>query len=163
MQSYVPFLDVLLTHNPDGLMSTLHQSTENQLTHTDKYLQFESHHPLSHKISVVNTLLSRAHIHSSSASNLSTEVDHVVTALRLNGYPKPLLSKHASLHAVSKRGPSSPDSSEWKSTAVLPHVRGLSESIRRVLRRLQIRVCFKPLPNLRSIFLSAKDRPPLSS
>ena len=50
--------------------------------------------------------------------------------------------------------------SKWKSAAVLPYVRGLSESIRRVLTRLDIRVCFKPSTSLRRLFSSPKDRPP---
>ena len=36
-----------------------HRSTEN-LQHTDRYLDFSSHHPLAHKIAVVRTLHTRA-------------------------------------------------------------------------------------------------------
>ena len=85
------------------------------------------------------------------------EVDHIISTLRLNGYSKPFLSKHVSLHSDKKVNP--PDPPQWKSTAVLPYVRGISEAIRRVLIKLQIRVCFKPVSNLRCIFPSPKDRP----
>ena len=51
------FLDVLIMHEDDGTIST---SGYRKTTHTDKYLDFDSHHPLCHKTAVVNTLLTRA-------------------------------------------------------------------------------------------------------
>ena len=93
----LPFLDVLLSHNiKDGSITT---TVFRKPTHTDKYLDFESHHPLSHKMSVVNTLLSRAYSHISSNSSKTYEIKHIMSTLRLNRYPRPLLSKHVSLHA----------------------------------------------------------------
>ena len=60
----LPFLDVFMCRRPDGSIST---SVYRKDTHTDKYLDFPSHHPLSHKIAVVRTLCSRADTHSSLA------------------------------------------------------------------------------------------------
>ena len=51
----LPFLDVQLHHHLDGSIST---SVYRKPTHTDKYLDFRSHHPLQHKASVVRTLCS---------------------------------------------------------------------------------------------------------
>ena len=48
----LPFLDELLTHQADGTISTL---VFRKSTHTDKYLDFTSHHPLAHKVSVIRT------------------------------------------------------------------------------------------------------------
>ena len=102
----LPFLDVLMCRRPDGSIST---SVYRKDTHTDKYLDFSSHHPLSHTIAVVRTLCSRADTHSSLASSRIDEVNHVSTALGLNGYPERhsanrqgvLLSKHAQLEQMS--------------------------------------------------------------
>ena len=51
-----------------------------------KYLQFNSNHPSQHKCSVATTYLDRAkNIPSPDADKLS-EVQHVVDALKINGY-----------------------------------------------------------------------------
>ena len=81
----LPFLDILLKHEPDGSIQT---SVYRKSTHTDKYLDFHSHHPLSQKKSVVTTLLSRAKDLSSCAVSHKEERNHVVKALEGNGYPR---------------------------------------------------------------------------
>ena len=42
-------------------------------THTDKYLDFRSHHPANHKVAVVKTLFSRAEVVCSSALERNRE------------------------------------------------------------------------------------------
>ena len=84
-----PFLDVLMSHQPDESIQT---SVYRKGTHTNRYLDYNSHHPLSHKKSVASTLINRAHTHSSTTSSLNKEVRHVGSALRMNGYPS-LLTK----------------------------------------------------------------------
>ena len=148
----LPFLDVLLHRRPDGSIST---SVYRKATHTDKYLDFSSHHPLSHKIAVVRTLCSRAETHSSLASSLLHEANHVSSALRLNGYPPAFVSRHSS--RLRLQNPLSPT---WKSTVVLPYVRGLSEALRRILVDMEIRVSFKPFLTIRHIVSSPKDQTP---
>ena len=88
------FLDTMTTRNPDGTIKT---SVYRKATHTDKYLQFNSHHPTQHKRSVARTLLDRAkNIPSTDADKLS-EVQHVDDALKINGYTDQfILSSHAS-------------------------------------------------------------------
>lgn len=79
----IAFLDTMTSRNPDGTIKT---SVYRKATHTDKYLQFNSHHPTQHKRSVARTLLDRAkNIPSTDADKLS-EVQHVVDALKINGY-----------------------------------------------------------------------------
>ena len=56
----LPFLDVKVCRTSDcSLATTVHRKS----THTDKYLDFASHHPLSHKRSSAHTV-ARAATHS---------------------------------------------------------------------------------------------------
>ena len=54
----MPFLDILITPEEDGSLST---SVFRKPIHTDLYLQWDSHHTLTSKYSVIGTLQHRAH------------------------------------------------------------------------------------------------------
>ena len=79
----LPFLDVLIERQSDGSVLT---SVFRKPTHTDKYLDFQSHHPMAHKISVIRTLYSRARELSSTMVQRVRE-EHVLKVLKENGYP----------------------------------------------------------------------------
>ena len=51
------FLDVSVQQMEDGSLAT---SVYRKPTHTDRYLQYSSHHPVNEKVSVARTLFSRA-------------------------------------------------------------------------------------------------------
>ena len=53
----LPFLDTLVTVTEDGSLST---SIYRKPTHTNQYLQWDSHHSIANKYSVINSLLHRA-------------------------------------------------------------------------------------------------------
>jgi len=53
----LPFLDLLLNRTVNG---GLKLQIYRKPTHTDQYLNFSSHHPIEHKLSVVRTLLERS-------------------------------------------------------------------------------------------------------
>ena len=53
----MPFLDILVTPREDGRLNT---AVYRKATHTDLYLQWDSHHTISSKYSVVGTLHHRA-------------------------------------------------------------------------------------------------------
>ncbi|XP_041484607.1 uncharacterized protein LOC121431166 [Lytechinus variegatus] len=73
----IPFLDVLITKTPSGFPS--HQ-VYRKPTHTDRYLNFRSHHHPSIHQSVADTLVRRAHQLSDKA-HLHQELKHVTNAL----------------------------------------------------------------------------------
>ena len=145
-------LNVKLHHEPDGSIST---SVYRKATHTDKYLDFSSHHPLPHKRAVISTLLNRAKTYSSWSDARNSEEDHISLALQWNGYPRKLICKHS---PSSLTGASTPTAEppEWKTTTVLPYVRGVSEPLRRILAPLKVRVCFKPCWTLRNLLSRPK-------
>jgi len=49
-------LDMLLARREDGHVKLL---VYRKKTHTDQYLNFASHHPIQHKLSVIRTLIDR--------------------------------------------------------------------------------------------------------
>ena len=85
MGGKLPFLDSEITHHLDGTLSTtVHRKT----THTDRYLDFQSHHPIAHKLAVVKTLFSRANTYCTYAQDRMDEECRVSQSLLQNGYPK---------------------------------------------------------------------------
>ena len=52
----LPFLDTLTKPTPTSIESTVYRKP----THTDRYLDYNSNHPISAKLSVIHTLTHRA-------------------------------------------------------------------------------------------------------
>ena len=126
-------------------------------THTDQYLHFSSHHPLAHKRAVVNTLFSRASRLSSSLVEKSAEEEHLHGALESNGYPSYLLRRQN----VSRRVMGENQRTEPAATVTLPYIQGVSDSVKRVLNSVNIRVAFRPPSSLRELLSHPKDPIPL--
>jgi len=62
-------------------------------THTDQYLNFSSHHPIEHKLTVVRTLLERSQCLVTEIEDRKQEDSHVEEALRACGYLKSSFNK----------------------------------------------------------------------
>ena len=52
----ISFLDVKVTRNRTGMVTSIYRKP----THTDQYINFQSHHPLSQKIAIAHNLYNRA-------------------------------------------------------------------------------------------------------
>ena len=81
----LPFLDVLIIPQPDGSITT---AVYRKPTHTNQYLQWDSHHEISAKYSVISTLFHRAKEVCSTKQQLEDEQDHIKQALSACKYPK---------------------------------------------------------------------------
>ena len=84
-QGKLPFLDLCATVLDD---TSTKITTYRKPTHTDHYLNFNSHHPLIHKRSVVRTLTTRAQLYVTTAEDRKAKISHVRNALRANNYKK---------------------------------------------------------------------------
>ena len=156
----LPFLDVLLIHNKDGSIDT---SVYRKKTHTDRYLDFSSHHPLVHKKSVVSTLLKRTKDLSSVARCQMEEETHVRQTLKGNGYPKRFVNRTAT-YITSKHQKNSNEvdkEQKYTATVTLPYIQGVTESIKRMLEGVDVRVRMKPHRTLRQILVNPKDPIPI--
>ena len=86
----IPFLDTIVKPEVDGSLSI---TVYRKPTQTDQYLQWDSHHHLSAKFSVIQTLSHRASTMCSNPELLQKEKDHLRMALTKCNYPKWALDK----------------------------------------------------------------------
>ena len=81
----IPFLDTIVKPETDGKLSI---TVYRKPTHTDKYLQWDSHHYLSAKYSVKNNLTHRAKTVCNKSELLQKEMEHLRKVLTHCKYPK---------------------------------------------------------------------------
>ena len=148
----IPFLDTLNKILEDG---SIEVSVYRKKTHTDRYLQFSSHHPSQHKAAVVRTLYHRAENLLSLEKNVHNERTYIQSALMDNGYPRQFIKKFNK--QSSKKEQISGE--ETKGYVTLPYVQGVTEKIQRVLQSYNIKVSIRPASTLRKI-LSSKIKDP---
>ena len=80
----IPFLDILITPCEDGSLTT---TFFRKPTHTDLYMQWDSHHAISSKYSVIGTLHHRANTICSSTKLLQHQEQHLKRVLAKCKYP----------------------------------------------------------------------------
>ena len=85
----IPFLDTL--PKPSG--EEISVSVYRKPTHTDRYLDFNSSHPISAKRAIVRALMDRAENVCSDPEILSKEVEHLSKVLHYNNYPQWMIDK----------------------------------------------------------------------
>ncbi|XP_078361584.1 uncharacterized protein LOC144645943 [Oculina patagonica] len=149
--SKLAFLDTAVSREPDGRLTT---SVYRKPTHTDQYLAYDSHHPQSVKRGIVKCLYERAKRLVTKPSVISKEKKHLSSVLVSNGYPFSFLQK---VTKTRKPNTGAEPVAEFKSTAVLPYVKGLSEQLRRCLQQQGVRAVFKSETTLRSQLVRPKD------
>ena len=112
-----------------------------QYQELDKYLAFDSHHPICHKNSVAKTLLRRADCLLSSLDSKAEERKYVSNVLKANGYTKTFLRNCqkpvTNSNALDEREPAT-------GFAVIPYIQGVTEPIKRILNSQNVKVAQKP-------------------
>ena len=89
MVGAIPFLDTL----PQPRGEEISVSVNRKPTHTDRYLDFNSSHPISAKKAVVRALMNRAENVCSDPDILVKEVEHLGKVLHYNNYPQWIIDK----------------------------------------------------------------------
>jgi hypothetical protein len=154
----LPFLDLQIIRKEDG---SLKLQVYRKPTHTDQYLNFTSHHPIEHKLSVVRTLLDRSRSLVSETIDKEEEEKHVETALMSCGYPKWTFNKVKNQmdSDKAKNGKKkNQDKSTKRAQVVLPYVEKVSETVARVLRKHNVSVTMRPVKTLKRILVHPKDK-----
>ena len=163
----IPFLDTIVKTEADG---TLYITVYRTPTHTDQYLQLDSHHHLSAKFSVIHTLSHRASLVCSKPELLQQEKEHLRKAFTKCKYPKWALEEvekrlNRSTRQASDGGTTGaqPATNEVKNKGhiVKLYTQGLCESIKKICGRYGIQIHFKGGRTIKSLLVSSKDKDPI--
>ena len=163
----IPFLDTIVKPEADGTLSI---TVYSKPTHTDQYLQWDSHHHLLAKFGVIHTLSHRASTGWSKPELLQQEKDHLRKALTKCKYPKWALDKvekrlNRSTRQVNDEGTTGaqPVTNEVKNKGhiVIPYTQGLCESIKKICGRYGIQTRFKGGRTIKNLLVSPKDKDPM--
>ena len=135
-EGVLPFLDTQLQRRQEG---TLDETIFRKKTHTDRYLQFESHHLIHIKRGVMKSLFDRAQ-----------------AILQENGYPR-LLNQSS----LERRPQPDEEEQSHRTTVVIPYVVKLSERVKRVCKDYNITTAFESASTLRIALVRVQDRIPM--
>jgi hypothetical protein len=148
------FLDTTIYEKADR---SIGYCVHRKATHTNKYLNFSSFHPMAHKIGVIDTLLTRA-FRLSDEAHLSEEIIHTIDILENNGYPEKLLLKRLK-HVKDKVNAPSNLPKTNQSRIILPWTGPVTSKITKFLKKnLQVELGFYPGIKLCRILCNAKEK-----
>ncbi|CAH1272571.1 Hypp4886 [Branchiostoma lanceolatum] len=152
----LPFLDTLLVRKEDGTVKLL---VYRKTTHTDQYLNFQSHHPLHQKLGVIRTLLDRCNAVVTEEQDKQLETQHVERALSRCGYPQWAFKKVEQQRSRPKqKGKSKKQEEKARAMVVIPYIKGVTEPLERVFRKHNVSTAVRPKTTLRSLLVHPKDK-----
>ena len=149
-ENKLPFLDVLVSKTTNG---SLEHTIYRKPTHTNRYLNAESHHHPTQLQGVVKTLISRS-VRLSDDRNRPREMEKITTALKQNGY------KHQAISNALRQtqNPKTKNITEERPITIIPYVKGTTDKIGRLLRKHNIKTVYKPHQTIRSYLKNPKDK-----
>ena len=137
----LPFMDVNFTREADGHLA---RQVYQKSTHTNRYVQFDSHHPAAVKAGIIQCLTQRALTVCSSSKQCKEELDKIKEVMTYNGYHNKFIEKAISTqrkrNAAPKqaKGPTSPE----LINVSIPFIDGLSQAVRRIAWTAIVRCLF---------------------
>ena len=157
----LPFLDTVVLPQPDNsLLTTVYRKP----THTDLYLAWDSHHHLSAKYSVINTLKHRARTVCSNQQLLKEEEDHLNKALNNCKYSTWALNRASIRSKKNNRtknintNKNSNGNNKNKPYIVVPYMKGLSESCKNICRKHGTEMYFKGGNTIKKLLVHTKNK-----
>ena len=161
----IPFLDTLVIPQNDGsLLTTVYRKP----THTKQYLQWDSHHVISAKYSIISTLLHRAKdVCSTKQQQLEEENMHIQKVLTSCKYPGWAVNR-TKMKTKAPVKPKNNNKNNKKDTnskiinrrgyITVPYMKGKSESIKNTYKRYGIQVYFKGGKTIKDLSVAPKDK-----
>ena len=157
----MPFLDTLVTPCSDGSLNT---KVYRKPTHTDLYLQWDSHHTIAAKYSVVSTLQHRAKVVCSNQQLLRDEEECLQKVLTENKYPTWALNrvkmkiKAPSRQELKRKDHANNIKDNKKPYMVLPYIKGLSESMKNICSKHGIQMHYRGGNTIKDLLMAPKDK-----
>ena len=149
----IPFLDTKCTPNSNHTINT---TVHRKPTHTDRYLDWNSNHPISAKRSVIQALNHRAKVVCSTQELLAMEMDFLNKVLHRNSYPDWFLKKNN-----RPQGYQAPTQETTKDVFIsVPYFQGLSEEFRRIFKDTKVQIIFKGCNSSKTLLMYPKDKIP---
>ena len=144
----ISFLDVTVTRLNTGSLTT---SLFQKPTHTNRYLNFNSHHPLTQKSAIAHTLYHRTSCIVEDANVRQNEDQKIFEMLRINGFPEKLARRPSTRISLPS------DKPQHIGFTTLPYIQGTAEIIKRVMQNVGIAVAFKPIKTIKNFLPNIKD------
>ena len=152
----VPFLDTLVTPRRDGNLET---RVYRKPTHTNQYLQWDSHHSINNKYSIISTLLHRAKNICSNKKLLEEEHNYIYKALTACKYPRWAIRRmKLKLDAPKTRQNRKNTQTKNKGHITVPYEEGLSETVKNIGKKYGIEVNFRSGKTLKDELVAPKDK-----
>ena len=140
-QGSLPFLDTLVTIEPDNTFST---TVYRKPTNTDQYLHWDSNHHITAKQSVYNTLAHMTKIVSLTQDKLDRELQHIRTALQHCQFPAWALNQwqykfthpnQPNSTTTTSNNNNLPDNNKKNITIVVPYMPTTGEQFRKLCKK----------------------------
>ena len=149
-------LDTLITPKSGGSLET---TVYRKPTHTNQYLQWDSHHAITNKYSIISTLLHRAKIICSNQQLLEEEQTNIQKALTACKYPDWATDRmKLKIDTPKTRQNNRNNRTTYRGHITVPYNEGLSESMKNIGKRYGIQVHFKSGKTLKYELVAPKDK-----
>ncbi|KFD67427.1 hypothetical protein M514_11958 [Trichuris suis] len=148
----LPFLDILIIRSEEGIKTTVYRKP----THSDKYIEFTSHHPRHVMIGILHGMVNRA-LPICDQEYLEEKLEHIRRTFKHNGYPVRLINSVIRRTLEGRTRETRPTAGP---RLILPYYAGSGEKIKRLGNRLGFKVWFKGNKHLRSILRNDKEKVP---
>ena len=139
------------------------------IAHIQTYLHWNSHHFITAKQSVYNTLAHRAKIVSSNQESLDQELLHIRKALQTCQFPNWAVNQlqlkfhrnnQPSQHNNSSSTNNNTNNKNRNITTVVPYIQGTGEKFQKICKAKGIQVHFKGTNTCRTLLVTPKDKDP---
>ena len=156
----IPFLDLQITRSSAGLLSF---SVYRKPTNTDRYMDYQSNNPKSHKMSVIRALVDRAFNLCSTDDLLDSEISHIKQVLSKNGYRTSdinsvIARKRRQLRTTSNSDRRPRQTSNDMQYISAPYIDGTTEQLNRRLKKHNLTLASRTTKTLRNVFCKLKDK-----